>query len=83
MRPAHAPDAVESRSPVRGVARRGWREMDLERWKWRIPADRMKDTPGAPGSGTRAARARPQEAQRIADGSGLVFPPRARPPSLG
>ena len=51
-----------------------WKEMDLEAREWRIPAERMKTgrEHRVPLSGRALAVLR--EAQRLADGSGFVFP---------
>ena len=56
---------------VRGAL---WKEIDLEAREWRIPAERMKThrEHRVPLSGRALAVLR--EAQRLADGSGLVFP---------
>ena len=62
---------------VRGAL---WKEMDLEAREWRIPAERMKThrEHRVPLSGRALAVLR--EAQRLADGSELVFPSaRGRP----
>ena len=56
---------------VRGAL---WKEIDLEAREWRIPAERMKTgrEHRVPLSGR--ALAVMQEARRLADGSGFVFP---------
>ena len=60
---------------VRGAL---WNEMDFEAEEWRIPAGRMKThrEHRVPLSGRALAVLR--EAQRLADGSGRVFPSYAR-----
>ena len=66
---------------VRGAL---WEEMDLEAREWRIPAERMKThrEHRVPLSGRALAVLR--EAQRLAAGSGLVFPSaRGRPAVRG
>ena len=62
---------------VRGAL---WEEMDLEAREWRIPADRMKTNREHRVPLSRGALAVLQEAQALADGSGVVFPSaRGRP----
>ena len=62
---------------VRGAR---WEEMDLARREWRIPAKRMKTGREHRVPLSRGALAVLQEAQALADGSGVVFPSaRGRP----
>ena len=62
---------------VRGAL---WNEMNLEAGEWRIPAERMKTHREHRVPLSRRALAVLREAQRLADGSGLVFPSaRGRP----
>ncbi|MXZ59232.1 MAG: tyrosine-type recombinase/integrase [Acidobacteria bacterium] len=65
----------------RGIEVRGarWEEIDLEAREWRIPADRMKTGREHRVPLSDRALAVLEEAQELADGSGLVFPsPRGR-----
>ena len=57
-----------------------WNEMNLEAGEWRIPAERMKTHREHRVPLPRRALALLREAQRLADGSGLVCPSaRGRP----
>ena len=56
---------------VRGAR---WKEMDLAGREWRIPGERMKARREHRVPLTRGALAVLQEAQALADGSGVVFP---------
>ena len=62
---------------VRGAR---WDEMDLEGREWRIPAERMKTGREHRVPLSTAALAVLQEAQALADGSGVVFPSPRRGP---
>ena len=62
---------------VRGAL---WKEMDLEGREWRIPGERMKTGRAHRVPLSEGALAVLQEAQALADGSGVVFPSfRGRP----
>ena len=62
---------------VRGAL---WKEMDLAGREWRIPAERMKTNREHRVPLSRGALAVLEEAQALADGSGVVFPSaRGRP----
>ncbi|MYI96322.1 MAG: tyrosine-type recombinase/integrase [Acidobacteria bacterium] len=62
---------------VRGAL---WKEIDIEGREWRIPAERMKTGREHRVPLSRRAMAVLQEARRLADGSGFVFPSaRGRP----
>ena len=56
---------------VRGAR---WKEMDLAGREWRIPAERMKTNREHRVPLSRGALAVLEEAQALADGSGVVFP---------
>ncbi|MHA3977424.1 tyrosine-type recombinase/integrase [Halovulum sp. GXIMD14794] len=51
-----------------------WEEIDLEKAEWSIPAERMKANRAHRVPLSERALAILREAQRLADGSGLVFP---------